>query len=227
MNPKIIIPARLDSSRFPEKMITPIHGVPLILATARNASRSFGTEHVIVATCDMKIKKIVEEEFRVCLTCKTHETGTDRVAEACINLKLAEDDFIINLQGDEPFVESEDVKKVFNPYRQEVSTGKCMIKPTNDVNRVKLAVKANGYMQYASRCPVPHAANKYQKHIGIFGFHVKNLLKFYEKGRTLLESQENIEVLRFLEIEIPVMCYDMKETIAIDTIEDLRKIGSL
>ena len=112
----VIIPARLDSERLPEKPLKLIDKKPMIEWTYQAAKNSIADE-IIVATDSNKIKKVVEEfEGNVVLTSDQHQTGTDRIFEVANNLDLQDEDIVINVQGDEPFIDPVDINNIFNSF---------------------------------------------------------------------------------------------------------------
>lgn len=226
MNPIIIIPARLNSQRFPNKMLQLINGVPLILKTARNAALAYGKKNVIIATCDEKIKQTVEEEFKVCITNLKHQTGTDRVYEAVKTLNVDKKTRIINVQGDQPFLFPHDITKLHDPKNKEVTTGFCKIDKRNaeESNCVKIVFNNQRILKYASRSLIPSKGKIFYKHVGVFGFFMTHLESFAKIKRSQLELEEDVEILRFLETNIPIKCHEMNDTVSIDAPEDLRKI---
>lgn len=228
MNPIIIIPARLDSKRFPQKMLHSIKGIPLILATARNASAAFGVENIVIATCDHEIKEVVKDEFQICFTSSDHKTGTDRVCEAVQILKITNDRRIINLQGDQPDILPKDIVKLNTKNDDCINTGYCEIDVSEATrsNLVKIVFNKENILKYASRSPIPYNANVFNKHIGIFGFYRHHLEKFALTKRSVLEESEDIEILRFLDTDIIVKCYKMSDASSIDVYDDIRKFQS-
>lgn len=225
MNPIIIIPARLNSKRFPQKMLYSIKGVPLILATARNASAAFGADNIVIATCDHEIKKVVKDEFQVCLTSSDHKTGTDRLCEAIQILKIAYDRKVINLQGDQPDILPQDIVKLNTKNHDCINTGYCEIDGNEALksNVVKVILNKENILKYASRLPIPYKADVFYKHIGIFGFYRNHLEKFASTKRSVLEESEDIEILRFLETDIIIKCCKMSDASSIDVYDDIRK----
>ena len=112
----VIIPARLDSERLPEKPLKLIDGKPMIQWTYLAASNSIADE-IYVATDSQKIKKEVEGfDGNAVLTSSKHQTGTDRIFEVAEKLGLEDDDLVINVQGDEPFIDPEDINNIFNSF---------------------------------------------------------------------------------------------------------------
>ena len=112
----IIIPARLQSSRYPQKMLADIAGLPLVVRTAKNATK---VDEVVIACDDEKILDVCKaHKIRAILTDKSHSSGTDRCAQACRILGLKNDEIILNIQGDEPFLESSVIQTLADITRQ-------------------------------------------------------------------------------------------------------------
>lgn len=108
----IIIPTRLASTRFPEKILCDIGGVPMFIATAKQVS---SVDEVCIAVDDEKVLEIAKQYgFKAVLTSKNHESGTDRINEACKKLGLKDDEIIINVQADEPFIECKNLANLKN-----------------------------------------------------------------------------------------------------------------
>ena len=111
----IIIPARLASTRFPQKVLAPINGIPMVIATARRVS---GIDEVCIATDSQEVITIAKSYgIEAVLTRADHQSGTDRIDEAATLLGLAEDEYVVNVQADEPFIEPEIVEQVFAELR--------------------------------------------------------------------------------------------------------------
>ncbi len=199
----IVIPSRLSSTRLPEKPLLRIKGKPLIRWVVEGCLRT--GERVILATDSERIAEVVSDlEVEVILTPPELPSGSDRVAYAVRNMDL---DFVINYQGDEPFVYEEDIKRIFEELErgEEVVTlgvreEECYERPSD----VKVVLDRRGYALYFSRSPIPFYRSKNTnvkpiKHVGIYGFRKETLMRFVsmEKGR--LEEAEDLEQLRLLE----------------------------
>ena len=217
MKPFIVIPARYQSSRFCGKPLAEISGKPMIRWVAERKSAAYGSDRVIVATDSNEIMHEMSD-FQCIMTSEKCKTGTDRVAEVVEKIECCSDDVFINVQGDEPLIDPIDIKNIFETKlldRRSVvsgmSTKQHSLEIGNDRKIVKLVVGQNNYLMYASRHDIPFSKTQkdtFLKHVGIFAFSKWQLEKFAcQKDKTLCESTEEIELLRFLELGIKVrMC---------------------
>lgn len=224
-----LIPARLESKRFPNKLIQKINGTPIILKTYKNALETNLFDKVYVVSGNDQIINIIKSAggdiFR---SSKDHNSGTDRIAEAAKNI---DHDLVINLQGDEPFIKKKsmsDLIKVFND--PQVNMASLMTKfksldELNNPNNVKVIVDNNSNAIYFSRLPIPYASkniNDYNRHIGIYAFLKESLIEFSNLKRSKLEIIENLEGIRVVEnSKIIRMVNTDSPGISIDTPEDL------
>lgn len=228
-----VIPARYKSSRFPGKPLTLLLGKPMILWVAELASRALGIENTYVATEDTRIKDLVERNgFNAVLTSDEHLTGTDRLAEFASKVDA---DIYVNIQGDEPTLNPDSIHKVVElklKYPDEVINAMAVINDTEDpenVNIPKVAFNKQMRMVYMSRLPVPgykskeNKPEKYYKQVCIYAFTKDELLEYGKfDGKGLVEKHEDIEILRFQEIEIPVRMVEVEgNTYAVDVPEDI------
>lgn len=196
-------------------------------------------DKVVVATDDMRIyDTVIQFGGDAVLTKPTHPSGTDRCGEVAEKLQLSENDIIINIQGDEPFIRKEEIDtliSLFNSPDVEIAT---LIKPItqkeeiNDPNKVKVVVSKRHRALYFSRFSIPYPRSEenasYYKHIGIYAYRHKTLQKLIQLPTSALENCEKLEQLRWLENDFSIFtaeCYH--ESIAIDTPEDLQKIPNL
>lgn len=226
-----IIPARYESGRFPGKPLAPIHGKPMILHVCERVAQA--VENVIVATDDERIARCVRSNgYQVAMTGPAL-TGTDRVAEAARGQKAS---IIVNIQGDEPLVDPEDVRALIDAKRghpQAVINGMCRLNgDPDDRTVVKAAVSAKGRLLYASRAPIPatkdgHAAG--WKQLGMYAFSRQELEAFAKpEERGIVERAEDVEILRFLELGIPVQMIEVQGTAqAVDLPEHVAVVEGL
>ena len=237
----ILIPARYSSSRFPGKPLQEINGIPMVVMVAKNCLKIAGnTEQVVVVTDDERIQNVVKSFGINCeKTTGNHPTGTDRIAEIAANSNFKN---FINVQGDEPMVTGLDVLKVLDLYTtfdgQVVASGFCKFQQDIRVESItvpKVVMSEGNKLIYASRMNVPanHMELKTKKstnstfarQVCIYAFSKKDLLTYANHGeRTPLENQEDIEILRFIELGIEVRLCELQSTIAVDTPEDLELI---
>ena len=228
-----LIPARLNSSRFNRKLMMDLCGKTVISRTydAVLASNLFSS--VIVVTQDREIyKEITSNNGDSILIEKDYNSGTDRIADACTKI---ETDIIINVQGDEPFIDLSSLEKLVNIFkndpRNEISYASLMIlmknnKDINNYNNVKVSVDNKGYAINFSRKPISSITtlNKevFYKHIGVYAFRKQSLIDFYNSEPTPLEKSEKLEQLRYIEKGKKIkMVYTDYKGIGIDVMDDL------
>lgn len=225
----IIIPARLQSTRLAQKLLLPLGGIPIIVRTARVAME---VGDCVVACDDERILEACKaHKVEAIMTAKTHNSGTDRCAEAARILGLGSDEIIINLQGDEPFMESQVVRNLHNAMKnaKDAFMASCYkpITPqaAEDANLVKVVIDAESYALYFSRAKIPYnranAEIPYLGHLGIYAFYKKTLDEFCALGASTLENIEKLEQLRALENGKKILMIPVESAgIGIDTIED-------
>ena len=229
----IIIPARIGSSRFPNKVLADVAGLPMVIRTAKAVEK---IDKVAIATDSQEVIDIAKSYgIEAIMTSVTHNSGTDRIFEAAEKLGLSDEEVIINVQGDEPFIEEVVVKAVFdltvkNKRNEQVMMNSCyklMQSPeADDPNIVKLVTTNDDIALYFSRAKIPyprdHHFNDYKGHLGIYGFTKKSLETFCKLSPAPLENIEKLEQLRALYhgFEIAMVKVETK-SFGIDTIEDL------
>ena len=243
---KVLVPARMRSTRLPGKMLADVGGKPLV-AWAAERGRESGAEEVIVATDHQDIADAVSAHgIRVCTTSPAHETGTDRLAEAVALLGLGADEIVVNVQGDEPLIDPKLIRKVASELalRPKASISTAVHPITNaatffDPNVVKVVLDTEGYAQYFSRAPIPYARDAFAKsrealpeglpayrHIGIYGYRVSFLRQYASLSPTPVERFEALEQLRALGHghRIAVAFWDAPMEPGVDTPEDLERV---
>lgn len=210
----IIIPARYGSSRFPGKPLAEINGKAMILHVCERVAR-LGAK-VIVATDDQRIQQAVAGAGHTAVMTSDALTGTDRVGAAVEKLSRGgrqSRDIFVNVQGDEPLIDPNAIIAVVEAKRKnrfEVINAMTELQPDEAENRdvVKAVVKKDKRLVYASRLPVPAGREGHQarwKQLGLYAFNREDLRKFTGHGRRAeLEAAEDIEILRFIEIGVPV-----------------------
>ena len=230
----IIIPARYESKRLPGKPLIKVRGKEMILHTAERCIAAVGDSSIVyVATDDTRIGTLCENNnIQVIYTSSDCKTGTDRVKEAWD--KLNNYDFIVNVQGDEPLVLAENIRSVIDGYLEtgNTTTGVAKLKNEADFfnrNIVKF-VSSNNTLLYASRAPIPSSkTGEFYKgycHVPIYAFSRRDLEAFYGT-KTPIESIEDIEILRFLELGIKINTVELLEYHpAVDVFEDIEKVNS-
>jgi len=233
----IIIPARLSSSRLPNKVLADINGIPMVIRTALTAQK---VDDTVIATDSEEVKKIAKKySINAILTDKNHKSGSDRIKEASDILGLKEDELIINLQGDEPFIEKEILEKVKTAIKEIKNRNFVMVscyKQINEIqaedpNIVKVVIDKNSDAIYFSRSKIPYnrdnSVHTYKGHIGIYGFNKKSLDKFCDISAQI-EDIEKLEQLRVIYHSYKIKMIKVKtNSIGIDTIEDLQKARSI
>ena len=230
----ILIPARMDSTRFPGKPLAPIDGIPMIVYCARNAIKT-GLE-VFVCTDSKEIQTVCDLYSIKSIITKKCDTGTDRISLAADSLNT---EYVINLQGDEPLIDANSIKKIIKMIPILKEKKDCIINGVNyisseeafDPNNVKCAlINNNTKIQYFSRKPllndIESKNNKcYYKQLGLYAMSYKTLKEFSRFQRGKIESAEKIEMLRWIENDKTILsCLIDKETISVDTPYDLVKV---
>ena len=227
-----LIPARLESKRFKRKLLRELNGTPLIVKTAQNIIDFKLFEEVHVITDSIEIKKVLNKySISSFISKEKHQTGTDRVAEFAGNFDC---DLIINIQGDEPFVEKKNLEIILNEFKNDfnktidVISLKKRISTQIDIdnpNNVKVITDKNNFANFFSRCPIPYNRSKvfdqYYKHIGIYAFRKKALIEFPKMFVSEIERAEKIEALRFIYNNKKIKLLEIHNNIiSIDTEED-------
>ena len=234
----LIIPARYKSTRFPGKPLTPILGKPLIYHVIDKASEVIKKNEIYIATDDDRIKDAVKEYgYNVVMTSSNCLTGTDRVAEAS---KSIESKYFINLQGDEPLIDSQDLIKAKNKkieFPNHVINGYTEIKENELVDHTsipKVVINEKEELIYMSRSRIPGSKNKnvnykYLKQVCIYAFNKDELKKFYSRNKKgKLEKIEDIEILRFFEDNIKIKMIRLNsESVAVDEKKDVKKVEKI
>jgi 3-deoxy-manno-octulosonate cytidylyltransferase (CMP-KDO synthetase) len=237
-----IIPARFASTRFPGKPLVDIAGKSMIQRVYEQAKKCIHLSEVIVATDDDRIFKHVNDfGGNALMTSSDHQSGTDRCAE--VALKYSEYDVIVNIQGDEPYIDPEQITKLISCFNDAGTQIATLIKKvsTNEelhnTNSPKVIVNNNSEAIYFSRSPLPHIRGQepqnwlqyftYFKHIGIYGYRANILQQITKLQVSSLEKAESLEQLRWIENGYKIKVAETEiETIAIDTPEDLEKLIS-
>jgi len=239
-----IIPARMGSSRFPNKPLAKIHGIPMIEHVYRRSAMSKSLEDIHVATCDTEIKEAVEAfGGKVVMTKDTHERASDRVAEAMTKIEIQKNcliDILVMIQGDEPMVYPEMIDDAIEPLLSDknivVANLMSPLKTREeheDPNEVKVVVDKDNFAMYFSREPIPSGKKGAKKvpmlkQVCIIPFNRDFLIKFNKLPQTPLEIIESVDMLRVLENGYKVkMVFSNFETYSVDTVEDLKKVEDL
>lgn len=217
MSFKIVIPARYASSRLPGKPLLDIAGKPMIQHVHERAKESLAAQ-VIIATDDERIKRVATEfGADACMTRSDHISGTDRLAEVAVKREFADDDIIINVQGDEPCLPASLINQVADDLLRHPDADMATLfsqidqeKHVFDPNAVKVIMDKLGYALYFSRAPIPWMRDHFDqqstlppelphyRHIGLYGYRASFLKHYAELESCVLEQEESLEQLRAL-----------------------------
>lgn len=225
-----LIPARMESSRLPRKPLLDICGLPMVVHVARRALLSSRIAQVVVCTDSVEILLACEQHgIDVCLTRASHVNGTERIAEASETLGLDEGDIIIDVQGDEPFVQPEYIEQV-SDFMVNNAYG-CVVPyqlmdEYDNVNRVKIVASGDRVI-YFSRSDIPcyfgAVRQPLKKHLSVIGFRLAALRAFASARSTPLEDIERIELMRLVELGEPIGTFPQDgSSLSVDTPEDYR-----
>lgn len=230
------IPARYAATRFPAKLMQVLGNKPVIRHTYDNTLATGLFDEVYVVTDSTIIyQEIVSHGGKAIMSTKQHESGSDRIAEAVVNMDI---DIVVNVQGDEPFVQRAPLEKLLHVFEGEagksVQVASLMqeLKEASfiqDPNYVKVVVDRNNNALLFSRSVIPYprsteATITYYEHIGVYAFRKEALINFTNWPMTPLEAAEKIECLRYLEYGIPIkMVVTGYMGVEIDTPEDLQR----
>ena len=227
------IPARYAATRFPAKLMQQLGNKTVIRHTYDNTVNTGLFDEVVVVTdSEIIYNEIVTNGGKAKMSIKEHESGSDRIAEAIADMVV---DIVVNVQGDEPFVQKEPLQKLLQVFEDDnVQVASLMQILTEekyiaDPNYVKVAVDKNMNSLLFSRSPIPYHRDKtvspiYYEHIGVYAFRKQALLNFSNWQMTPLEVAEKIECLRYLENGVPLkMVITEYMGVEIDTPEDLEK----
>ena len=225
-----LIPARISSTRFDRKLLMDLCGKSIILRTYESVVETGLFHSVYVVTEDQEIyNEIVNAGGNSILSKNKHESGSDRIAEACESI---DSDAFVNIQGDEPFIDSSSLNKLVSELNNSDYVSLMInisdVNEINDPNNVKVIVDSENYALYFSRSVIPFdrdvntAEVTYYKHIGVYGFTKQALVNFSKLPPSKLELVEKIEAIRIVENGSRIK---MIETdflgVGIDTKEDL------
>ena len=234
-----VIPARYEASRFPGKLMQILGDKTVIATTYQNVVETQLFDDVFVATDSEIIFNEIQNIGGNALMTGNHETGSDRIAEAVVNIDC---DIVVNVQGDEPFLKTEPLKKlisVFNDDKEEqisLASLKIKLKEIEEIenpNNVKVITDFQDFALYFSRSVIPFPRETsvetvYYKHIGVYAFRKNALLKFAKLKMQALEIAEKIECIRYLEYGMKIK---MVETdfvgVGIDVPADLEKARAI
>lgn len=232
----VVIPARFQSSRFPGKPLVDICGKPMIQHVWERCCLAVGKDKVYVATDDLRIQSTVEcFGGKVVMTSSECLTGTDRLAEANLQLDC---DFIVNVQGDEPLINPDDINVVIKAFLKSgnVTNAMCVISSESEFRSFtipKVTFSSSRKLLYMSRAGIPQTkSGEYifgYKQVCIYAFSREQLDFFYSNNvKTRNEKVEDIEILRFLDSDYTVDMVEVDSgSLAVDVPEDLLKVKSV
>lgn len=232
-----MIPARYAATRFPAKLMQTLGNKSVIRHTYDNTlATGLFSDVMVVTDSNIIFNEITRHGGKAIMSLKNHESGSDRIAEAAADLAV---DIIVNVQGDEPFVQKEPLEKLlatFSESNVQVASLMQELKDQafiEDPNYVKVAVDRNMNALFFSRSVIPFLRDKsiairYYEHIGVYAFRKQALINFTNWPMTPLEAAEKIECLRYLEYGVPLkMVLTQYMGVEIDTPEDLIKAAKL
>ena len=232
----IIIPARLNSSRFENKILVDIMGLPMVIRTAKRVE---SLDDVVIATDSQEVIDLaLEYNIKAVMTSSKHQSGTDRINEAVNLLNLSDDEVVVNVQADEPFIEAEVVQSVINRVKlvcEDNNNDFTMVscyknissEMADDPNHVKVVCDDNDNAIYFSRSKMPYHRDhyndtKYKGHLGIYGFTKRSLNYFCSLEGSILEETEKLEQLRVISNGKKINMVKVEsKSFGIDTKEDL------
>ena len=233
---KVISPARYHSSRLPGKPLVDLDGIPMVVRTYRQCLDCLPADQIVVATDhELIANTCFNYHVPVVMTSSNCLTGTDRVAES---MQYFDCDFFINVQGDEPLFNPHDLDLLIKSAISNPSTiynGYCSIDSTTSFHSVttpKVVFDVKGRLLYMSRAPIPGNKDSSFKfafrQVCAYSFPRTALLRFTSSPKTPLEETEDIEILRFLELGLPVQMLKMSNrSIPVDVPEDITKLLSV
>ncbi|MFM2083831.1 MAG: 3-deoxy-manno-octulosonate cytidylyltransferase [Pseudomonadota bacterium] len=244
----VLIPARLASTRLPNKPLADIAGVPMIVRVAQQAALSNGSQIVVATDSEQVAAACKSHQTSVVMTRSDHPSGSDRLAEACIQLGLADDAIVVNVQGDEPLIDPELINAVADCLIARpdcaMSTAAHAITDVsewNNPNIVKVVLDAKNTALYFSRSLIPYDRDGRRsldkalqailplRHIGIYAYRVGFLKRFPNLAQAPIEQLEALEQLRALwhGERIAVHVSNQAAGIGVDTPEDLEKVRTI
>ncbi|OCG70554.1 3-deoxy-manno-octulosonate cytidylyltransferase [Gilliamella sp. Occ3-1] len=251
MNFSVIIPARYASSRLPGKPLADIHGKPMIVRVMEQAKKS-SANRVIIATDHQQVYEVVKEYGgEVILTSDKHNSGTERLAEVINAYQFADDEIIVNVQGDEPLIPPVIIHQVAENLVQYKTGMATLAVPIDSIEEafntgaVKVVTDKDGYALYFSRATIPWERDRFAKsaeqlkpssigdfylrHIGIYAYRAGFIRQYIKWAPSTLEQIEMLEQLRVLWYGEKIHVAVAKQTpaIGVDTLEDLEKVRAL
>lgn len=249
MSFRIVIPARFASTRLPGKPLRDICGKPMIVRVIEQAKKS-NAEEVIVATDSQEIADALSDiDVQVCITREDHQSGTERLSEVIEQMGFADDQILINLQGDEPMMPPVCLNQVGQALEEDTKvkmatlcTPLTNLEELFDPHAVKVVRDINDYALYFTRAAVPWSRDcfneaprkmpleqEYQRHIGLYGYRAGFIKQYLEWQSSDIEKTESLEQLRVLYYgeKIKVISAKIAPGPGVDTIDDLNRVCEL
>lgn len=241
----VIIPARLNSTRLPGKLLLPIAGKSMLRHVVDRVLMS-NAKHVYVAVDDQQLAEtVIGTQATPVMTSSEHVSGTDRIVEVIQTLDIDTNDVIVNVQGDEPLIPPDVVNQAAQLLFDRPSIGVASLYSTLsnpqeifDPNVVKVVLKSDSHAMYFSRAPIPwdrgafadgepkQVKSQWYRHLGVYAYRVWALQRFVSWNPSNLEKIESLEQLRFLENGIPIVLTEVAESVSsgVDTPQDLARV---
>jgi 3-deoxy-manno-octulosonate cytidylyltransferase (CMP-KDO synthetase) len=229
----VVIPARYASTRLPGKPLLDIAGKPMIQHVYQRACESEASA-VVIATDDQRIADVADRfGAKVVMTRADHQSGTDRIQEVVSTLGLAEQELVVNVQGDEPLIPPATINQVAANLEKHPDAGiSSLFHAIHDAtelmnpNAVKVVTDAQGYALYFSRSPLPWQDAEPvhgKRHVGIYAYRVQTLNRFVRWPRSLLEVSERLEQLRAMHHGVRIIMDEAVQRVpaGVDTADDL------
>ena len=228
-----MIPARLNSTRFPRKVITDICGKPMIYWVYEQARKVKMLDNIFVVTADVEIKDVCDEYKIPCIYSKL--IGTTAAQKIALEAENLDADIFLNIQGDEPLIDPKAIEQIIEQMLFDTDLYyvglKSLIKSEKDFydsNIVKVVTDNNNYALYFSRSPIPYKydGNNAYRVLGLYGYRRKILLQFKENDKSLLEiSEQGVEMLRIMEKGYKIKLFDTNcVTIGVDLPEHINAV---
>jgi len=223
-----LIPARLESRRFPNKLIKKLGGIPIIVRTYQAALDSKLFDEVYVVSGNNEIIDLIKSVNGLTFkSTQTHQSGTDRIAEAA---KKIDHDIVVNLQGDEPFINIDAINNLISSFENNsvvmasLMTNFKTLDEIKNPNHVKVTTDSDNNAVFFSRSPIPKKVkdlSEYKRHIGVYAFRKDTLINFASLQRSKNEISENLEGNRAIDNLIPIKMVKINfHGVSIDTEED-------
>lgn len=244
----VLIPARMASSRLPDKPLADISGIPMVVRVAQRAQRSAATRVVVAADDERIVKACQDHDIEVILTRSDHPSGSDRLAEACSLLGLEDASIVVNVQGDEPLIDPDAIDAAANLLKQRADCSmSTLAHPLDTVedfqnpNVVKVVLDAQSTALYFSRAPIPWWRDGFAdgiselpqphplRHVGLYAYRVGFLRTFPKLSQAPIEITESLEQLRAMwhGHRIAVHVTTASPGPGVDTPEDLARVRAI